>query len=112
MSTLKQYPVMDVLPFPQGRGFSGADAWWDYVLGKEERKRLDQLMGLALLDRDIHDRLVEQRDHALMDAFHLSAETQAWLRAIPARSLTELAQAVVAGPQAMAARREVAPEAA
>lgn len=111
MSTLKQSMVMDVTPWPNGRGFSGADAWWNYVLSKDERRRIDQLLGMALLDPDIHDRLVERRDRTLFDAFQLSVETQAWLHAIPARTLPELAQAVVAGPQA-AKRRAATQEAA
>ena len=88
-------PVMDVLPWPQGRGFNGADAWWDYVMNKEERKRLDNLMGLALLDEEVCDRLLHKRDETLLSAFGLSFETQAWLQALRATSLAELAEAIV-----------------
>ena len=96
MSQLNESPVMDVLPWPRGRGFSGAKAWWNYVLGKEERRRLDHLMGVALLDESICNRLVTERDGSLLTAFGLSEETQAWLRTIKATSLVEFAQAVVA----------------
>ena len=36
MSQKYHTPVMDVLPWPQGQGFTGATAWWDYVLSKDE----------------------------------------------------------------------------
>ena len=95
MLRASETPVMDVLPWPQGRGFTGADAWWDYVMNKEERKRLDNLMGLALLDKEVCDRLLHKRDESLLSAFGLSFETQAWLRALRATSLAELAEAIV-----------------
>jgi hypothetical protein len=100
MLRVKEKPVMDVLPWPSGRGFKGGDAWWSYVMSKDERRRLDNLMGLALLDEDVCDRLVHHRDESLLKAFGLSGETQAWLRSLPCTSLVELAQAIVAGPQA------------
>jgi len=96
---------MDVLPWPSGHGFRGADAWWDYVLTKDERQRLDQLLGLALLDQSICTRLLEKRDRSLFGKFGLSESTQNWLETIPASTLTELAEAIVAGP---AARQEAA----
>ena len=95
----KQTPVMDVFPWPNGHGFQGSDIWWDYVLNKEERKRLDNLMGLALLDADICRRLLVDRDSSLFNMFQLSPETQAWLRTINATTLSQFAEAVVAGPQ-------------
>jgi hypothetical protein len=106
---MTQAPVMDVSPWPQGHGFSGADTWWNYVLSKEERRRLDQLLGIALLDDEVRERLVEHRDRALFEAFGLSTETQTWLCSVQAASLTELAQAVVAR---LRATLEMAPEAA
>ena len=42
--------VMDVLPWPSGYGFNGGDAWWQHTLSQSERERLDDLLGLALLD--------------------------------------------------------------
>ncbi|MBI5960086.1 MAG: hypothetical protein HY866_15205 [Chloroflexi bacterium] len=68
-------------------------------MGKEEKWRLDNLMGTALFDQDVHNRLVYDRDTSLFSAFGLSKETQNWLRAIEANSLTELAQAIVAHSQ-------------
>lgn len=69
-------------------------------MGKEEKRRLDNLMGTALLDTTVHNRLVYERDSSLFAAFGLSKETQNWLRTVEANSLTELAQAIVARSQA------------
>ena len=69
-------------------------------MGKEEKRRLDNLMGTALFDEEVHNRLVYERDASLFTAFGLSKETQNWLRALEADSLTELAQAIVAHSQA------------
>lgn len=99
MLPMNESPVMDVLPWPSGHGFTGVNAWWDYVMTKEERQRLDNLMGLALLDENVCDRLIIERDETLMKAFGLSTETQTWLRGVEATSLTELAQAIISGPQ-------------
>jgi hypothetical protein len=86
---------MDVQPWPNGKGFMGGNEWWDYVMTKDERARLDNLMGLALLDAQVCDRLLKDRDESLMKAFGLSNQTQAWLRALKVTSLVELAQAIV-----------------
>lgn len=90
--------VMDVLPWPQGAGFNGGSAWWDYLLSKGESRRLDNLMGIALLDEEFGRRLVQDRDERLLEPFGLSAETLIWLRSIKATTLVELAQAIVSGP--------------
>jgi hypothetical protein len=90
--------VMDVLPWPQGHGFAGTGDWWDYVLSKDEQQRLNHLIGLALLDESVCEKLLVGRDDSLLNAFDLSAETQAWLRAIQAESLVELAQAILEAP--------------
>lgn len=95
MSQLSQSLVMDVFPWPQGVGFTGSSAWWEYVLNKEERQKLDNLLGLALLSPDVCDRLVNQRDEALLQKFELSEEMQVWLCKVKADSLTELAQAIL-----------------
>lgn len=95
MSQKYQTPVMDVLPWPQGQGFAGANAWWDYMLSKDESRRLDNLMGVALLDEDVSQRLVTDRDDTLLASFGLSKETRVWLRGVPATSLVELADAIV-----------------
>ena len=99
MASLKQTPTMDVLPWPSGHGFQGANLWWELVRSKEERKRLDNLMGLALLDEDICRRLLKDRDASLFAAFGLAQETQMWLRSINATTLVEFAEAILAGPE-------------
>ena len=98
MSYTYQKPVMDVFPWPQGNGFTGGKAWWDYVLSKGEKQRLDNLMGLALLDEKIQKRLLNERDSSLLTAFGLSEETQHWLCSVQATSLVELAQAIIEAP--------------
>lgn len=95
MALMDQTPVMDVLPWPGGHGFSGTGTWWEYVMSKEERTRLDNLMGIALLDDEVCKRLVDDRDENLLQAFGISEKTRAWLRGIQASSLTELAQKLV-----------------
>ena len=87
--------VMDVLPWPDGSGFSGGDNWWRLVLSQTECERLNSLVGLALLDSGICERLVTMRDPTLFAAFGLSERTQEWLRGIKATTLKELAQAIV-----------------
>jgi hypothetical protein len=95
--------VMDISPWPQGHGFAGAKTWWDHVHGQDEQKRLDNLMGVALLDADICERLLSGSDDSLMNAFGISEETQSRLKTAQASSLTDLAQALtynrVANPQ-------------
>ena len=88
--------VMDIAPWPRGRGFQGGPEWWDYVLSKEEKQRLDNLMGIALLDTDVRARLLEDRDESLLTAFGLSEEMRARMQSVSATTLVELAQALVA----------------
>lgn len=93
--------VMDVLPWPDGSGFAGGDSWWHLVLSQSECDRLNNLVGLALLDGDVCERLVTKRDSALLTAFGLSERTQDWLRGINATTLKELAQAIVAATRSI-----------
>ena len=88
--------VMDVLPWPNGYGFTGGDVWWQHTLSQSERERLDDLLGLALLDKNVCEQLVVKRDPSLLGAFDLSEDTQRWLAGIKASTLKELAQAVLA----------------
>ena len=69
----------------------------EHFLSVEERKALDTLVGMALLDDDLRWRLLHERARPLLSAFALSEQTQTWLRAIPAATLDELAQAILAG---------------
>ena len=95
----KQSPTMDVFPWPDGHGFQGTQKWWDHILTQAERKRLDQILGLAMLDETFRGRLLKDCDPTFLSPFALAPETQAWLRSIKAGSLEEFAQKVVAGPQ-------------
>jgi hypothetical protein len=90
---------MDVFPWPDGHGFQGTQEWWDHVLSQAERKRLDQILGMALLDETFCRRLLKDCDPTFLAPFDLTTETQAWLRAIQAGSLEEFAKKVIAGPQ-------------
>ena len=65
------------------------------TLSNSERESLENLLGMALLDHGIQDQLVVQRDPSLLDHFALSNETRSWLTAVPARTLKELAQAII-----------------
>lgn len=87
---------MDVMPWPKGQGFKGADTWWDYVRNQDEEHRLENLLGLALLDPEICTSLINGRDLELMEAFGLSPETQHWLCSIQADDLAQFAQAIIA----------------
>lgn len=89
-------PVMDILPWPTGYGLTGREVWWNYVLSQDEQERLDNLLGLALLDKKICTLLVEKRDPALLTTFGLSEKTQTWLKGIEATNLRDLSRAIVA----------------
>lgn len=89
--------ITDVSPWPTGQGFSGAKAWWQHILSQDERKRLDNLMGVALLDTEIRRRLLTGQDDSLFSAFGISDETRQQLRSIQATSLVDLAQAITRG---------------
>lgn len=90
--------VMDVLPWPSGQGFAGAQAWWDCVLSKNERQKLDNLLGIALLDQSIRDNLLTLKSEALLSPFEFSEEVKQWLMSIEVASLEELAEAILKGP--------------
>ena len=100
--------VMDVLPWPNGYGFSGGDSWWDNTLNQSERERLDNLLGLALLDNKVCEQLVVKRDTSLLAAFGLSEDTQRWLSGIKANTLKEFARAVMAVSNSYQGSPEVA----
>ena len=88
--------VMDVLPWPKGYDFAGGESWWRRVLSQSDRERLDNLIGLALLDSKLCERLVVNRDRSLMSSFGLSEQAQEWLVNIKASTLKDFAQAIVA----------------
>ena len=88
--------VMDVLPWPNGFGFSGGDSWWLHVLKQSERERLDNLVCLALLDKGVCEKLLTHDDPGLLSSFGLSEQTQNWLKNCGATTLRELAEAIAA----------------
>jgi hypothetical protein len=88
--------AIGVMPWPSGHDFTGGDVWRQHTLSSSERDRLDNLMGLALLDQNVLDRLLVKRDPALLDAFDLSEDTRHRLAAVQVGSLKEFAQAIVA----------------
>ena len=64
-----------------------------FVSGRE-RARLDRLIGMALVDKEVHRRLIDVRDPALLKEFGLSMDLQSMLLQAPAQSLSALAEAV------------------
>jgi hypothetical protein len=94
VSAIQINVITDVSPWPSGRGFSGGNAWWQHVLSQDERKRLDNLMGVALLDAEIGKQLLAGQDDTLFSAFGLSEETRQRLRSIQATTLVDFAQAI------------------
>jgi len=59
-----------------------------------ERDSLDVLLGAALLDSDVRQRLVVRRDTTLFNSYAISQRVQRWLKALQATSVAEIAQAV------------------
>jgi len=99
MSKVFEQVVMDVSPWPSGQGFSGASAWWETVMGKSDRQKLDHLFGIALLDPELCEKLLTRRDDALLMPFGFSDEVRHWLKTIKALTLPELAEAILNGPE-------------
>lgn len=87
--------VMDVSPWPSGKGFDGSSEWWTYVRSKDEQSRLNQLLGMALLDESIRCRLIDERDESLLNAFELTEPTKQWIRSLDVASLPDFAQAII-----------------
>ena len=77
-------------------GFAGDDVWQPHTLSQSERDHLDDLVGQALIDQHIQDRLLSQRDPSLFEAFDLSDETRRWCATVHASTLKEFAQAIIA----------------
>lgn len=95
MLTTDTLPTMDIFPWPEGRNFEGATAWWRHLHQQDENYRLDALLLVALLDPQIESRLVRERDEKLMQLFALSQATQEWLKSLQVSTLSEMAQAVL-----------------
>lgn len=94
MAQLRESLVPSSTSWPNGRGLKGGSSWWEYVLNKDEKQRLDNLMGTALIDEGVCGKLLAG-DEKLLQSFGISPETGRWLRGVQASNLTELAQAVI-----------------
>ena len=85
---------MDVVPFPSGQGFTGRNAWWEYIRSQSQRDRLDLLMAVALMNEQVGYALLNH-DPTLFNIFEFSLETVAVLIEIKADTLEAFAQALV-----------------
>ena len=65
----------------------------------DEMTKIDALLGAALVNGDLRQRLLEDRDASILGEFHLGTETQALLHNINAHSLTDLARAITSTEQ-------------
>jgi hypothetical protein len=91
MSYYYQGSVSAARPWSSARSDRGKDA---YTLTDDDRERLDALLGAALVDAEVRQRLLSGQCASLMADFAIPEETQVWLRGIKTASLTELAQAI------------------
>ncbi|MFP4320863.1 MAG: hypothetical protein ACLFTK_00265 [Anaerolineales bacterium] len=85
-------PVTDVDPWPDGRGYQGGAAWWEYARAQPESKRLNMLIGLALTHRSIRNMLLAGEIDDIAQRLGLSQATCYKLRHHHATTLQELAQ--------------------
>lgn len=69
----------------------------EYVLSAEEMGKLDYLVGMALLDKDVCQRLLHGKAEELIAALDLSRDTRTWLNQLQVSSLTDLASAILRG---------------
>lgn len=75
------------------------------ILTEDQIMCINQLLGWALLDDSIRQRLVLDRDPELMCAHGLSALAQQWLHDLPVSTLQALAEQVMAGIEIARAQR-------
>lgn len=59
-----------------------------------QQARLEKLLGSALIDRGVRERLLEQRDPQLLKEFGISDEVGGWLLATQASTLSDLARMI------------------
>lgn len=60
-----------------------------------EMEKLNHLVGSALIDRKLCNRLVVQRDSRLREEFNLKAATWAYIAALHAPTLEDLCEAIL-----------------
>lgn len=64
------------------------------TFSKQELGKLNQLVGMALTSRSIHQRLITNRDSRLSEEFGLASETWQYVSNIKASTLEEFCQAI------------------
>lgn len=96
--TASFHPVMDIVPWPHGQGFSGQDAWWSYVHDRTETERLELLVTAALINPTVCQALLSHNSE-LINAFHFSERTRLLLAEIKAATLEEFAQRLIQANQ-------------
>ncbi len=87
-------PTIDIYPWPDGMGFRGLEAWWEYVRQQTDSEKLDLLMTMALMSTEISERLLIH-DPDLFKHFKFSALTLERLSAIQATSIEAFAAALI-----------------
>lgn len=65
-------------------------------VSKEDKQALDHLMGEALLNDRVCQRLLHEPADTWLEAFALSEEVRAWLLGVSATTLEELARIIQA----------------
>ncbi len=63
-------------------------------LTMSDRRKLDRLIGIALLDAHVRERLLVSRDENLLVEFQLDPQVRRWLLGMQASTLDELARVV------------------
>lgn len=67
------------------------------ILDDEQIKKINYLLGWALLDDATHQGFVVERDSTLMTEQGLSWQVQHWLRSLEAGTIEELAEQILHG---------------
>jgi hypothetical protein len=68
--------------------------WQGYLLSQDDQRRIDALMGRALLDPTFCEELLKRCDVGLLAEFGFRTEIVAWLCSLEVTSLAEFAEAV------------------
>lgn len=68
--------------------------WQGYLLNQDDQRRIDAMVGKALLDPTFCEQLLNRCDISLLEEFDFRMEVVTWLCSIKADSLTEFAEAV------------------
>jgi|GEM_PF-3033796 len=77
------------------RKYHRPSAFNEPVFRKQEMQRLNELVGAALTDRSVYQRLINQRDDSLQQEFQLAPETWQYLSLIRVTSLEELCDSIM-----------------